>query len=414
MKSLIGNTKFLKRAFFIIVLLKLFAVFLVPDSTVRIYEDYTLAQNLIEKGEFVYNHDGVDNHSFQFPFYPYLLYVSFLVFGLNLKLALIIQVLSNSIAGVILALFIKSFLSRKEIEFRENVIWFIAIVLNLLPFTNSYAYLTAHTFSFNYLMLALFFWISEAYLSKRISWFYLAMFFGLLLIQRSSLVVLFAFPFFDQLNEGKLNWKQIASVLLISAILPLSWSYRNYKVDEVFGMTSTTGKILWKGSIPESSGSNYVNGNKNYYDFFPDSLRKGFSKLSVKEQNQVYLSLYEQNKLDKISFIKTYFTKLRSFFMFRKGIGTEISGNYKGLVYLYYCYYIGLIILVILSMIRYREKIIALILPFVFLGLFQAWFYVEMRHRIIYEPVLIAIVLVLVSQFSFKKNGNKSLDSGTL
>ena len=41
---------------------------------------------------------------------------------------------------------------------------------------------------------------------------------------------------------------------------------------------------------------------------------------------------------------------------------------------------------------------------FVFLGLFQAWFYVEMRHRIIYEPVLIAIVLVLVSQFSFKKN----------
>lgn len=414
MKTLLRNTKFLKWTFLVIVLVKLSAVFLVNDSTVRIFEDYTLAENLFQKGEFVYNHDGVDNHTFQFPVYPYLLFTCFLVFGLKLKVALVFQVLANCIAGVLLALFIRSFFLRRRVLVRENLMWIIAIVLNLLPFTNSYAYLTAHTFSFNYLILALFSWMSELYLSKRVSWYSLALFFGILLIQRSSLVVLFVFPVYDQFVRGKLNWKEMILIVLVSSIFPLSWSYRNYKMDEVFGMTSTTGKILWKGSIPESSGSNYVNGSKNYYEFFPDTLKKGFSKLSVKEQNEVYLSLYESNRSNTSEFIKGYLNKLRSFFMFRKGIGTEISQSYKTLVYIYYFYYIILIVLVILSLLRYKEAILPIALPFVVLGLFQAWFYVETRHRIIYEPVLVSIVIVLISQFSFKKNENKFNKSGTI
>jgi hypothetical protein len=400
--SLLRNTVFLKRAFYVLFLLKLLAVFFIPEERIKVFEDYSLAENLYNTGSFFYNHDGIDNHSFPFPIYPFLLYFSILISGLSLKTALLIQVLSIGFGSVLIVEFLYSFFDRKTSSLSSSSKEVLKIIILLFPFINYYAYFTAHTFAFNFFMLSLFMYVSERFLSGKSKWWLLAITFGLLLVQRSSLVVLVLFPLLDQLNMSAFQLKKWIAIFLLASVFPLSWSYRNYKVDDVFGMTSTTGKILWKGSIPQSSGSNYIEGNNNYYAYFPDSIKSSFNQLSVREQNEVFMDLYEENKKDRSAFVKGYWIKLKSFFMFREGMGTE--HNSKTIIYAYQFYYVALILLVILALIKYKELLLPLILPFVFLGLFQAWFYVEMRHRIIYEPILIAIAFILVMQFSFKKS----------
>ena len=49
---------------------------------------------------------------------------------------------------------------------------------------------------------------------------------------------------------------------------------RNYYWDQVFSMTSTTGKILWKGNLVQSDGSNYIEGDSNYTLFFTEEMKK--------------------------------------------------------------------------------------------------------------------------------------------
>jgi len=400
--KLLRNTVFLKRTFYVLFLVKLVAVFFVSEESIKVFEDYSLAENLYNTGDFFYNHDGVDNRSFQFPVYPYVLYSLMLITGLSLKTALLIQILCIGFGSVLIVEALFSYFERRTSRLTESSKEILKIVILLFPFINYYAYFTAHTFAFNFLMLSLFIWVSERFLTGKSKWWVLGLTFGLLLLQRSSLVVLVLFPLIDQLNTRQLKVRTWIAIFILASISPLSWSYRNYQVDDVFGMTSTTGKILWKGSIPESSGSNYIEGNDNYYEYFPDSLKKTFGSLTVREQNESFLELYEMNKKDKGAFIKTYWIKLKSFFMFRKGIGTEYSS--QSIIYVYQFYYVVLVLLVILALIRYKELLLPLLLPFVCLGLFQAWFYVEMRHRIIYEPILIIITYILIQQFSFKKS----------
>lgn len=400
--NILKDKRVLKGLFWGLFLIKLVLIPFIDEAQISIFEDYTLAENLVEKGEYFYNHDGVRNRSFQFPVYPYLLFVLSKLFGLSAYLAVFVQVLSIGVGAWLISSFIYSFFERINQPIDSAFKYLIATVVLIYPSINNYAYFTAHTFAFNFFMLALFLFVSEAFLRRKLPWWILGLTFGLLMLQRSSLAVLVFYPLIASVIKHDFSWRKYLGVFLLAAILPLSWSYRNYQIDGVFGMTSTTGKILWKGSIKNTSGSNYIEGDKNFYAFFPDSLKENFASLSVKEQNDVFMSLYRENRSDWYSFTKSYFTKLKGFFTFRKGIGTEYSN--KVFIVIYQVFYMALLTLVILALLRYREHVIPIVVPFVLLGLFQAWFYVEMRHRIIYEPVLISLVMVLSSQFSFKKS----------
>ena len=53
-------------------------------------------------------------------------------------------------------------------------------------------------------------------------------------------------------------------------------------------MTSTTGKILWKGNLVQSDSSNYIEGDSNYTLFFTEEMKKKMPLLSVKQQNKLF------------------------------------------------------------------------------------------------------------------------------
>ncbi len=376
--------------FLAVFLIKLISVFFI-NSDPKLFEDHDMAVNLLNTGELFYSNDGQINHSFQFPVYPFCLYLLYSVFENQYLVAILFNVLLISLSSWTLVGFLKRFTERKKIIVHHNWIWFVGIILLIYPTTNVYAYGNIHPFSLNLFLLSLMLFVSEKFIQKEVKWYVLGLLFSLVLLQRSSLFVVLFYPLFELRKTFVSEIGMWFKIGLISLLLPVLWMSRNYYHDQVFAMTSTSGKILWKGSLLEGDGSNYIDGDKNYYSFLPDSIKNQLGSKSVQEQNELFKTIYHQNWEENPSgLIKHYFKKLKSFFGFRSEIGTEYKGKESYLM-IYKGFYIVLLILVLTILIKYKWEYIGLLLPFLFLGLFQAWFYVETRHRIIFEPVLILI-----------------------
>ena len=76
---------------------------LVRTNFKKIFEDHDMAINLIVKLEKCFTkNDGVINHSFQFPLYPFFLFILYCFFGVNLKVAIIFNVLLSSLLHIYL------------------------------------------------------------------------------------------------------------------------------------------------------------------------------------------------------------------------------------------------------------------------------------------------------------------------
>ena len=363
------------------------------DYSPKVFEDFDMAQNLVNDGELFYFNDGVKNHSFQFPIYP-LIISSFIYLGLSVKWILAFNVLFISLSAFLLRSFADKFFTRKGIDMSKYLLDILTLVILVYPVTNIYAYGALHPFSFNLFLLSCFFLIAEKYIQKDVKWYSLAIMFSIVLLQRSSLFPLMLYPFIEKYADLKEEWKTWIKIAFVSLILPLLWMNRNYHKDEVFAMTSTSGKILWKGTVLESDGSNYGEGEKNYYFYLPDSVKNQLASLSVKEQNHVFLEMHESNWKNGFSKqLGHYFKKIKSFLWFRDNLGIEYKG-YEKYIVAYQFFYVFLICSVLLTIITRFRQVVPLLIPFLILALFQAYFYVEMRHRIIYEPVLMLVALM--------------------
>ena len=77
--NLLKNIKvifFLKWQIVLLIMLITKVVFVgLSEQTSKIFEDHDMAINLYKTGEMFYENDGVINHSFQFPLYPFFLFI---------------------------------------------------------------------------------------------------------------------------------------------------------------------------------------------------------------------------------------------------------------------------------------------------------------------------------------------------
>jgi hypothetical protein len=371
------------------------------SKEIKLFEDHDLAVNLLNEGSLFYVNDGVRNHSFQFPVYPSIVALGYYFFGVKSIIAIFINVFFISCSSILIFLFSDLFLTRKGFSYSLMIAKLTSVLIMVYPAINVYAFGAVHPFSFNLFLLILFFLFSELFIQKKIKWFVLALVFGLLMLQRSSLVILVFFLLFELRTTLFLNWKTWLKFLIIASILPLFWMVRNYEKDNVFAMTSTSGKILWKGSLLQSDGSNYIEGDKNYYDYLPLDLKNKLAVSSVKEQDEMFKKAWRENWNEQSNDqVFHYFKKLNSFFFFRSGIGQEYS-YHSMMLNLYKLLYLILLIGGGITVFRF-PNLIGLLLPFFALGMFQAFFYVETRHRVIYEPILILTFLTLLNSYYFK------------
>jgi hypothetical protein len=106
-------------------------------------------------------------------------------------------------------------------------------------------------------------------------------------------------------------------------------------------------------------------------------------------KNEAIKNLYEHPKKSLIH----YFVKLKGFFFFRKNIGQEYP-NYLTYLFLYKVIYIVILFSSVFFVAK-NPKYLGIVIPFLFLGLFHSVFYVETRHRIIYEPIFIMLSIAV-------------------
>lgn len=88
-----------------------------------------------------------------------------------------------------------------------------------------------------------------------------------------------------------------------------------------------------------------------------------------------------------------YARKLRHFFWFRAMAGNDYGAAFRRLLPLYKRAYGGMLAGALLAFWRFGGRAWAVWLPVVALGAVQAFFYVETRHRVLVEPLLLFLAL---------------------
>src|SRR4051794_35938988 len=98
---MILSRRFLVLFIFGTCLVKLLILFL-SSPEIRLWEDHDIAVNLVNTGAFFINWDGIDNHTFQLPVYPYLVSFIYKLFGIKPIAVVAFQVLLNGVCGLLL------------------------------------------------------------------------------------------------------------------------------------------------------------------------------------------------------------------------------------------------------------------------------------------------------------------------
>ncbi len=236
---------------------------------------------------------------------------------------------------------------------------------------------------------------------------------GLAVMDRATLAVT-PLPFLI-LSKNSFSFlhytRNIIALLIITCFVNIPWMIRNFQKDHVVGFASS-GRDLWKGSISESEGSNYLNTGLNYYSALTLEEIKYCGQLTPAEQNEFFVGKFMKNVNDDPSgYLKLYFVKLKNFWIYRTLIGNEYPSFIQPFIPVYKSLYLTILILSLISCFLFRKAWMVMTMPAA-LSIFHAFFYVETRHRLLIEPLLIFLAVVAATEiYSFlKKSGSNTLE----
>jgi hypothetical protein len=365
---------------------------------VAFFEDQDIAVNLCKSNEFFIFWDGVKNHTFQFPVYPFLVSLIYRLFGVQPLLVMEFHIIINMLSAILLidvfAFFMRQFRLPEAAQKHTDKIIFVSVLLFMLhPGITHYALFKIHPFTMDLFMLILPIYFTARYLDdpsrRRLIILFLA--FGFAVLTRATLIVAalpFAYFLYEQTGLKK-TAAILAALVLTVSLMCAPWLFRNYQQDRIVGFASLTGKELYKGSLPNSEGSNYLDNGKDYTSLRSKSETDSLNKMSVKAQDDYFKKLYYHNMKEQPALqARLYVLKLKNFWLFRSQLGNEYSPRVQKFIPFYLGYYLILLVLAIWASIQIGKRSLILLSIPILLSLMQAVFYVETRHRLIVEPLL--------------------------
>lgn len=388
--------------FFISVFILQLIVRLIFDSPISIWEDHDIALNLMNEGEFFYESDGARNYTFQFPVYTSCLAIIYTLFGINPFAVVVFNIFIHVFAGWLFYLLFKlllDYLNPTLNEIKKERIIFIALLFYLFhPVLLIYSFYHVHPLALNILSLfsGLYFSLKFALNPSRKNLVGVGIVIGLAMMDRAT-VLLTLIPagiILLQKNNFFNVFKKMSLVILIITVIIAPWLIRNYLKDGIIGFESSAAKNIWKGVIYGSDGSNYLLNGENYYSSLTEEEKLSLGKMNSKEQHDFFNSKFNEIwESDPAHVIKMYFLKLKNFWWFRSGAGTE-WGSWQKYLILYKIFY-GIVLSLILYFLfrNFIKGIILLSFP-IALSLLQAYFYVETRHRVAIEPLLLFLAVL--------------------
>ncbi len=370
--------------------------------TIRVWEDQAIAENIIHTGNFFINMDGVNNHSFQFPIYPFIIASLYFIFGIHPIIACIYNVCLNIAAGFVFIALMKEiayyFNLPAQIKIKTTLLITLLVYL-LHPAINFYTLYNVHPFMQNMFFLMLSTWLSFrcarklSYQNSLVFGFVL----GLSILDRGTALMALIPFLLIVLDQKKIQTaiRHFFIIGFVSFLVCLPWMIHNYIKDDFVGLESSAGKDMVKGVLEGSEGSNYLSNGDNYYSAFTRAEMDAISKMSVDAQNNYYMDkVYAKWKTQPGFAVKMYLLKLKNFWWFRRSVGSEQSHRIQKIIPIYKTAYLVMIILLLASFYYIGKKSWILLSIPIAISLLQAAFYVETRHRILVEPILIFMAAI--------------------
>ncbi|HIA06084.1 MAG TPA: hypothetical protein EYN71_05165 [Flavobacteriales bacterium] len=90
--------------------------------------------------------------------------------------------------------------------------------------------------------------------------------------------------------------------------------------------------------------------------------------------------------------------KLKNFWLWREGIGTEYSKKVNSFIPIYLGVYLLFLIFFLIA-VAYDKRLLPYFLMLLGISIIHAVFYVEMRHRILFEPMIYIIASIFALDF---------------
>ncbi|MBI4930456.1 MAG: hypothetical protein HY841_06820 [Bacteroidetes bacterium] len=392
---------------------------LLIKQDIFLYEDHDIAVNLLKTGNFFYDCDGARHYSFQFPIYPFMLFMIYKISNINLFCVILYHIFLNMLTAFMLPCVFQKWLGvfnlNESLKKYSGTIVKISVLIFLLhPIINYYIFLKIHPFIENLFFFTLLNFLMFRFLEKNNfqNLFLYAIAFGFAVMDRTTLAIsILPFLILSKNRFGFLRLTRNTFILfLVTGFVNAPWLIRNFHKDNIVGFASS-GRDLWKGSIPDSEGSNYLNSGLNYYSALSTKDVNYIGTLTPAGQNDFFINKFVKNvKENPSGYLKLYLLKLKNFWMFRKLIGNEYPFFIQQFIPFYKFFFLTILILAFTSCFFIRKTWILMTMP-VALSLFHAFFYVETRHRLLIEPLLIFLALISAAKLYslFKKSNYNTL-----
>lgn len=393
-------------SFLLMVLIRLFI-----QLPIDVWEDHDIALNLLNDGEFYYLNDGAKNYTFQFPLYPSIIALLYKIVGVHFKIACLFNLFIHCVSAYVLVELFKSLINYFRPEWSNKTVERILLISILIflwhPALVYYAINHVHPFSLNLFMLfsAFYFVWNAAMNPVRRNQLTAGIIIGLAMYDRATVVVtMVPFIFLSLKQNGSLKTiKNAALITSISLLVVSPWLIRNYSVDGIIGFESSAAKNSWKGVLKNSDGGNFLTNGETYYAALSTNELDSLGRMNSIQQRDFFHSKYMEIVTNEPGHvIAMFFVKLKNFWWFRPNTGEELGKLKSFLSYYKIGYGIVLCGIVLLLICFPKKTLLVLSFPLA-LSFLQAYFYVEMRHRIIIEPLLIFMAILAVSEYIYRR-----------
>lgn len=369
----------------------------------QLFEVHDIAVNMVRTGEMKYFLNGQFNYNYQFPVYPFLLFLIYKMIGILPVGGIILNLILNSLTAILAFPVFRWLLINSEKKALKKACNTIALIASLAilihPLIAYYTLRIIHPFSLDLFLLFFCFYSMIRYFKQNSvpNFLIFCVVLGISILDRGTFIVLII-PFFfrkKMLIGFRSSLLKSAVAIFISFLIISPWLARNYNHYGKFSFNSSFGQNLWLGIQKKTNGTAFFpDGKTTYYSLLSNMEWEKINQLSPVNQSKYFSNIYfSELRTDPALVIKMFFVKIKSFWWFRFNLGGSYNLLLQKLIPVYKAFYIATLFLFVLYIFMTRKACNYLLSLLFSLSILQSVFYVETRHRVIIEPFLIFMAI---------------------